>query len=64
MVHVTLSGRIFEVDLRSPHTPPRFWCDGRWMRDPALSNQDVLFDPAARGLPRRWIHALRADRVA
>jgi hypothetical protein len=64
MVHVTLFGRIFEVDLRSPHTPSRCWCEGRrWMRDPALSNEDVLFDPAARALPRSWVKPLRADRV-
>ena len=63
MVHVTLFGRIFEVDLRSPHAPPRSWCEGRWMRDPSLSNEDVLFDPAARTLPRSWVQALRADRV-
>jgi hypothetical protein len=63
MVHVTLSGRIFEVDLRSPHAPPRSWCEGRWMRDLSLSNEDVLFDPAARALPRRWVRPLQPDRV-
>jgi hypothetical protein len=63
MVHVTLFGRIFEVDLRSPHTPPLFWREGGWMRDPSLSNEDVLFDPAARTLPRARVRALRTDRV-
>jgi hypothetical protein len=51
MVHVTLFGRIFEVDLRSPHAPPRCWSEGRWVRDSSLSNEDVLFDSAARGSP-------------
>ena len=64
MVHVTLFGRIFEVDLRSPDAPPRYWREGRWMRDPSLSNQDVLFDPAARAVPRRWVRALPVNRVA
>jgi hypothetical protein len=63
MVHVTLFGRIFEVDLRSPHAPPRYWCEGRWMRDRSLSNQDVLFDPAALAVPRGWVRTLPADRV-
>jgi hypothetical protein len=58
MVHVTLLGRIFEVDLRSPHSPPRYWNDGRWMRDRSLSNEDVLFDPAALALPRRVVRTL------
>jgi hypothetical protein len=62
MVQVTLSGRIFEVDLRSPHSPPRYWCDGRWMPDASLSNEDVLFDPAAQALPRAWVWALRPHR--
>ena len=63
MVHVTLFGRIYEVDLRSPHTPPRFWSGGRWMPDPSLSNQDVLFDPAALAVTWGWVRTLPADRV-
>lgn len=59
MVHVTLFGRIFEVDLRSPHRPSRYWDDGRWRRDRSLSNEDVLFDPAALALPRRRVAGLR-----
>ena len=63
MVHVTLFGRIFEVDLQSPHTSARYWCEGRWMLDPSLSNQDVLFDPAALAVPRGWVRTLPRDRV-
>jgi hypothetical protein len=63
MVHVTLFGRIYEVDLRSPHTSPRYRCEGRWMRDPSLSNQDVLFDPAALAVTRGRVRTLPPDRV-
>ena len=63
MVHVTLFGRIYEVDLRSPHTPPRYWCEGRWMRDTSLSNQDVLFDPESCAVHQSWVRTLPADRV-
>lgn len=62
MIVVTLSGRIFEVDLRSPHSSPRYWRDGRWMPDASLSNEDVLFNPAAQALPRAWVRALRPHR--
>ena len=58
MVHVTLFGRIFEVDLRSPRTPARYWSHGRWVSDPSLRNEDVLFDAHSRGLPRGSVRPL------
>jgi hypothetical protein len=58
MVHVTLSGRIFEVDLRSPGTSPRYWQQGRWVRDPSLRNEDVLFDAQSRAVPENSIRTM------
>jgi hypothetical protein len=58
MVHVTRSGRIFEIDLRSPGKPPRYWSNGRWVSDPSLRNEDVLFDAHSRALPQRAIPGL------
>lgn len=60
MVHVTVSGRIFEIDLRSPGTPPRYWRHGRWVIDPSLRNEDVLFDAHAQPLPEASIRTLEA----
>ena len=53
MVYIRLFGRVFEVDLRSPGTHPRYRRDGRWVFDPFLSNQQVLFDSAAEAVPSR-----------
>jgi hypothetical protein len=58
MVHVSRFGRIFEIDLRSPDTPPRYWSHGRWVRDPSLRNEDVLFDAYSQAVPRRTIRSL------
>jgi hypothetical protein len=64
MVHVRLFGRVFEIDLSSPGTPPRYWCHGRWVSDPSLRNEDVLFDAQSRAVPRTAIRTLiERDRV-
>ncbi len=64
MVHVTLFGRIFEIDLMSPGGTPRYWCHGRWVSYPSLRNEDVLFDAHSRAVPRRSIRTfMERDRV-
>lgn len=47
MVHIRLCGDLFEIDLASPGTPARWWFVGGWANH-TLTNEEALFDPAAR----------------
>lgn len=43
MVHVRLFQKLFEVDLRSPDGPARWWFIDGWVDHP-LTNEEVLFN--------------------
>ena len=47
MVYASLFGKLFEVDLAAPQVPARWWFVDGWV-DHALTNEEILFDPATR----------------
>jgi hypothetical protein len=65
MVHLTLFEKLFEVDLRSPDGPARWWFIDEWV-DHTLTNEQVLFDPGAEVVPdctMEEVEALQRVRV-
>jgi hypothetical protein len=66
MVHVTLFDKLFEIDLRSPERPARWWFIDGWV-DHGLTNEQVLFYRDSRILAEPLVEAVETfwtNRVA
>jgi hypothetical protein len=57
MVYVTLFEKLFEIDLRSPDRPARWWFIDGWV-DHGLTNEEVLFYRDTRPLAGPLVEAV------
>ena len=57
MVYASLVGKLFEIDLAAPEAPARCWFIDGWV-DHALTNEEILFDRAARAFSEQLAEAV------